>query len=198
VATGGSGGTTVVATLDAGTFTGAGSTMNSDAGAIVGQLIDDPEPHAAVQGCAEMPCPGGTVSIVDDYTIELLQSHVGCTLQGLADRTPGMYKHYTADSSARGLQSIEYLYIVFESGSVLFSSKETRSDGQFALRGEEGTFYSGLQRCQLADASYLNQCAQAVAMSATPDFTDFGFTCAYDDPGTVWVTDCQPAAPACE
>ena len=159
---------------------------------------DSEQGHEVTMRCAQPACSESRAELEDDSRATLEKSGVECVLAGLVTRTPGLFIHTAISISARGTESTEYAYLVLKDGSALHSAKRTASGGQFALRGEEGTFYTALERCLLAPVDYFDDCHQAVQVSSTPTLNELSWVCAYEGPVDSWVTDCEPAEPQCE
>ena len=173
--------------------------INPDPGTPTGALADADADHDQIQGCwSQTACPASYAQMRDDFYTKIHQAISACLMTGLSARTAGVYLHNTSSNSARGHDSTAHALLVFDDGSVVHTSKRTTSGGQFDQQGTAGITYTEAERCQLADATYFDECKSAVETSATPAMDAPGWVCLFTDPATEWLTDCEPVEPTCE
>jgi len=171
--------------------------------------------HGTLLDCAEEARCEFEFSVVEGDSLHV-NGDARCLLEGLRDRTPGLYRYRVGNSHSSGADSREFLIWIQTDGRVTYSEQST-GHGQFSFPEE---FYAHRDysiseislECSLPAADYFQSCLDAypevepsrgdVIIGSTFEFETVK-DCLY---GTVyggerpwpWFTDCTPKVPVCD
>ncbi|MBN1610154.1 MAG: hypothetical protein JW940_26240 [Polyangiaceae bacterium] len=186
--------------LDAGqSGAGAGTQdASTDTDAEAGTLDPDGVDYNALMTCSATAC-GSSYAQLNGGERDISSEESSCTMQGLRDRTPGLYMHSFASDDQRGLYNEVHLILVKNDQTALHVSKTEKSKEYYERTGTAGTTYTQAEICTLSPAGYFDGCLTAVQdVGTTIADDDPAWTCLAADLVDGWLAGCTLAEPSCE
>jgi len=180
----------------AGASTEDASTTNPETDA--GILDPDGADYDALLSCSSTAC-GSSYAQLNGGERGISTEESSCTMQGLRDRTPGLYMHSFASDDQRGLLNNVHLILVKQDQTAIHVSRTDKSKEYYERSGTAGTTYSAAESCALSPTSYFDSCLTAVQnVGSTIADDDPAWTCLAADVAAGWLTDCSPGEASCE
>jgi hypothetical protein len=148
--------------------------------------------------CSATAC-GSSYAQLNGGVRDISSEESRCTMEGLRDRTPGLYMHTFASDDQRGLLNNVHLILVKKDQTAIHVSKTDKSKESYERSGTAGTTYTQAESCTLSPASYFDGCLTAVQnVGATIADNDPAWTCLAADLVAGWLSACTPAEASCE